>query len=234
MAKQKDIYEYASDWKRDHDSKVYKVVVTVIIVFLLITIVNSFILYPVMVKSSSMGENVSEGSCVFITPLINAPKRGDVVLVQNGNSKLLKRKEKIISQVLSFVTARKLFPYINRNKMAETSDMRRVIGMPGDTIYMRDYVLYIKPADQTHFLTEFELIQKPYDLQIFSIPVMWDTSLGAIGSFDEIKLKAGEYFLLADDRVESTDSRLWGPSTSDRIKGKALICYFPFNRIKLY
>ena len=187
-----------------------------------------------MVKSSSMGENVSEGSCVFITPLVNAPKRGDVVLVQNGNSKLLKRKEKIISQVLSFVTARKLFPYINRNKMAETSDMRRVIGMPGDTIYMRDYVLYIKPADQTHFLTEFELIQKPYDLQIFSIPVMWDTSLGAIGSFDEIKLKAGEYFLLADDRVESTDSRLWGPSTSDRIKGKALLCYFPFNRIKLY
>lgn len=234
MAKQKDIYEYASDWKRDHDSKVFKVVITVVIVFLVITIVNSFVLYPVRVKSASMGENVSEGSCVFVTPLITSPKRGDVVLVQNGSSKMLKRKERIISQLLSFITARKIFPYVNRDRMAENFDVRRVVGMPGDTLYMRDYVLYIKPADQTHFLTEFELIQKPYNVQIFSIPVMWDTSLGAIGSFDEIKLKAGEYFVLADDRVESTDSRLWGASTSDRIKGKALLCYFPFNKIKFY
>ncbi len=234
MAKQKDIYEYASDWKRDHDSKVFKVVITVVIVFLIITIVNSFVLYPVGVKSASMGENVSEGSCVFVTPLITSPKRGDVVLVQNGSSKMLKRKERIISQLLSFITARKIFPYVNRDRMTENFDVRRVVGMPGDTLYMRDYVLYIKPADQTHFLTEFELIQKPYNVQIFSIPVMWDTSLGAIGSFDEIKLKAGEYFVLADDRVESTDSRLWGASTSDRIKGKALLCYFPFNKIKFY
>ena len=234
MAKQKDIYEYASDWKREHDSKIFKIVITAIIVFLVITAVNNFVLYPVMQKSASMSPNIEQGSSIFITPLIRTPKRGDTILVQNVKSKTLLRKEKIITQLMSFITARRFYPYHNGTKMAETADLRRVIGIPGDTIYMRDYVLYIKPADQTHFLTEFELIQNKYDVHIFSIPVMWDTSLGAIGSFDEIKLAKGEYFVLADSRVEATDSRLWGAITNEQIKGRALLCYFPFNKIKLY
>ena len=234
MAKQKDIYEYASDWKREHDSKIFKVVVAVIIVFLVLTAINNFVLYPVMLKSSSMSPNIEKGNSVFVTPLVKNPKRGDTILVQNVKSKVLHRKEKILSQLLSFITARRFYPYLNRSKMAETADVRRVVGMPGDTIYMRDYVLYIKPADQTHFLTEFELIPKQYSVQIFSIPVMWDTSLGAIGSFDEIKLGNGEYFVLSDNRVEGTDSRLWGPTTADRIKGRVLLSYFPLNRIRLY
>lgn len=234
MAKQKDIYEYASDWKREHDSKVFKVVLAAVIVFFVITAVNSFVLYPVMVKSESMSPNLERGSSVFVTPLLKTPKRGDTVLLQNTSGKVLRRKEKIVSQLMSFITLRRFFPYQNGSKMAETADVRRVIGIPGDTIYMRDYVLYIKPADQTHFLTEFELIPRQYNVQIFSIPVMWDTTLGAIGSFDEIKLSNGEYFVLADNRVEGTDSRLWGATSADRIKGKVLFCYFPFNRIKSY
>ena len=49
--------------------------------------------------------------------------------------------------------------------------------------------------------------------------------------FDEILLGPDEYFVLADNRVEGTDSRIWGSVPQENIQGKAVLQYFPFRRI---
>ena len=64
------------------------------------------------------------------------------------------------------------------------------------------------------------------------MPEAWDTSMGAQGKTGELVLKAGEYFVLCDNRVSAFDSRLAGPVSERRITGKAILCYYPFGDIK--
>ena len=62
----------------------------------------------------------------------------------------------------------------------------------------------------------------------------WDSTIGVSGSFDEITLKANEYFVLSDLRISSDDSRLWGAITKEDVIGKVLFLYFPFKNLKLF
>ena len=112
--------------------------------------------------------------------------------------------------------------------------VRRVIGVPGDTIYMRDYVMYIKPAGEDFFLTEFELVKKPYNVSINAAPSLWDSSLGVCGSFDQLTLGEDEYFVLGDYRNSCVDSRFFGTVEGKDIKAGALVSYFPLNKIRIY
>ena len=45
----------------------------------------------------------------------------------------------------------------------------------------------------------------------------------------ELDKKGIDYFLLADDRTSSVDSRIYGPVTKERIGGKAFLRYFPLS-----
>ena len=99
---------------------------------------------------------------------------------------------------------------------------------------MKDYVLYIKPAGQKHFLTEFELSEKPYNLTFLTPPAQWNGSVGVKGSFDPIILGNDQYFVLGDNRIAVSDSRLWGSISKKDIRGRILVKYFPLNSIKFY
>ena len=90
---------------------------------------------------------------------------------------------------------------------------------------MKDYILYVKPKGEKLFLTEFELTEKSYNTNIYSIPAEWE-DLGISGSMEEQVLADDEYFVLADNRIECADSRLWGAVKADRLKGKALLDVF--------
>ncbi|MBR1615783.1 MAG: signal peptidase I, partial [Treponema sp.] len=96
------------------------------------------------------------------------------------------------------------------------------------------YVVYIKPKNESHFLTEFELIDKKYDVEIFTAPTGWDINLGAKSGTKPIVLGEGQYYLLGDNRMECIDSRLWGPVKKNAIKGRVVLQYFPFNKIKVF
>ena len=47
-------------------------------------------------------------------------------------------------------------------------------------------------------------------------------------------LKADQYFVLADNRIEGADSRVWGSISSSRIKGRAVLEYFPFSKFNIF
>ena len=179
--------------------------------------------------------DVQEHSVILVSMLHKLPERGDVVLLQprykdteNGMF------HKLLVKMVSFFTYQKIFINENQNFPGTTPKLRRVIGMPGDTIFMRDYVLYIKPEGEKHFLTEFEITKKTYNVTFYIPPANWDGEVGVKGSFDEIVLADDEYFVLGDNRKSCEDSRLWGAVTKNDIKGMALFSYFPLKSIKKY
>ena len=56
-----------------------------------------------------------------------------------------------------------------------------------------------------------------------------NSTIGAARDMEEIVLAENQYFVLADNRVSSVDSRLYGPVDISQFKGKAILRFFPFS-----
>lgn len=203
-----------------------------ILIILVMSLFMNFILYPVCIRSDSMEPDVPQGSFVFTLPFLRKPARGDVVLVQNYETKRVSFSKTIVNNVCLFFTARQWKPFKSQPFATEKPHARRVIGMPGDTIYIDRYVVFIKTKDNAHFLTEFEVCKKKYNVEVLVPPASWDVELGAKSSVRTITLADDEYFVLADKRISSMDSRVWGTVKQSKIKGKLVMLYFPFNKFK--
>lgn len=220
--------------KKERRRRAGFIILFFICLYIFINLVISYLIYPVYQNSSSMIPDVPEKSVVMVSPAAGNYERGDLVLLE---ARFFHKRNFFSSQadrLLRFFTAQQFSLFEKNDLPATKAHIRRVVGMPGDTIYMRDYVLYVKPADQRHFLTEFEIVEDPYNVTFYVPPADWDTEIGVKGSFDEIVLGYDEYFILADNRKASDDSRLWGKVKKDDIAAKVLLCYFPFRNFKLF
>lgn len=93
--------------------------------------------------------------------------------------------------------------------------IKRVIGLPGDIITVSDNKLYING----------EIYKEDY-LKDGITP----------GFVDNLKVPDGEFFVMGDNRVVSLDSRSAevGTIKKSRIRGKAVIRLFPFNKIRTF
>ena len=228
-----NVYDYSFELRRIRSRRITFVLSIVIFTFVFITMFLNCILFPVHVKSDTMENDIAKGSSVFVTPLLRNPKRGDVFYIVQKNKEELSAFQKLANSIVRFITLQKFYPFGYSDKISGKPFLRRVVALPGDSIYMKDYILYVKPKGEKLFLTEFELTEKSYNTNIYSIPAEWE-DLGISGSMEEQVLADDEYFVLADNRIECADSRLWGAVKADRLKGKALLEYFPFNKIHLF
>ena len=188
--------------------------------------VLSFVICPVQQRSASMEPNVPSGTCVFATPLGRKIKRGEIIIIAQ-NEKKLTFKQKLGDLLAGAFTFQKVHPWTN-----EKSLMRRAVGLPGDTLYMKDYILYVQPKNEKHFFTEFELNQVPYSVDISVPPAGWNPQIGVRGSFDKITLGENEYYVLGDNRLSCADSRLFGKVNGSNIQKRVLMSYYPFSQIK--
>lgn len=230
----KNLFKMSYSVRKEFHRKVAFFIFFVLCIFIFINIVFSFLVFPVRTCSVSMEPDLDENSCILFSPLKRNVHRGDVVLC----GPLLKDESSVSLKVadcfVRFFTAQQLSFVSGRKNMGTNCFVRRVVGLPGDSIYMRDYVVYIKPAGGSYFLTEFELVKKPYNVSIAAAPALWDSSIGVEGSFDEITLSENEYFVLGDHRNSCVDSRFFGSLEESEIKAGALFSYFPFDKLRLY
>ena len=230
----RQLFEYSYELKKQNKRKILSIIVYLVLIYFILNIIFAFLIFPVKQTSNSMIPDFSEGSISFVTKICPSLKRGDVIILKNRTSKERHFYEKIWHNVSSFFTAQQYDSYVNEYYPGTNYQLRRVVGMPGDEIYMKDYVLYVKPAGEKHFLTEFELSEKPYNLTFITPPAQWNGSVGVKGSFEPIIIGPDEYFVLGDNRISISDSRLWGSIPKSEILGRIILRYFPVKSLKFY
>src|SRR5579862_437569 len=87
------------------------------------------------------------------------------------------------------------------------SFIKRVIGLPGETVDIRRGLLYVNG----------QLIPEPY------VPPQYSD----ITDFGPVKVPKDSYFVMGDHRISSNDSRVFGPVASQFIYGRAVFAYWP-------
>ena len=93
--------------------------------------------------------------------------------------------------------------------------IKRIIGLPGETVEIHDGNIYINGSDSP--LEDVD-IKEPME-----------------GSFGPYTVPEGCYFVMGDNRNNSRDSRYWENTfvSEDEILGKAVLRYWPLNKMKI-
>ena len=178
-----------------------KVFVVSAIVILLFV---NFVAHPVRVDGRSMYPTLKNGEFGFTNVggvLLNGVERGDIVVVTMEEDG------------------------------QKTHWVKRVIGLPGDTVSCVNDVVYIngKVLDETKYIApdyRQSLVDK---FGYFNkVPNADNTN---VEDFEEVKLKDDEYYVMGDNRPYSKDSRYVGPVKKSQIFAKKMLVLLPISDI---
>ena len=96
----------------------------------------------------------------------------------------------------------------------DTNFVKRVVGLPGDTIEIRDGYLYING----------DRYEEPY--------ISDEYRSGRLNTFGPYTVPEGEYFVMGDHRNNSNDSRSQGTISRDMIIGHVRTVLYPFSGVR--
>lgn len=178
-----------------------KVFVVSAIVILLFV---NFVAHPVRVDGRSMYPTLKDGEFGFTNVggvLLNGVERGDIVVVTM------------------------------EEEGQKTHWVKRVIGLPGDTVSCVNDVVYIngKVMDETKYIApdyRQSLVDKFGYLN--KVPNADNTN---VEDFEEVKLGDDEYYVMGDNRPYSKDSRYVGPVKKSQIFAKKMLVLLPISDI---
>ncbi len=178
-------------------------------VLLVVFVLRSFLVEPFQIPSSSMVPTLEVGDYILVNKYtfgirlpvtrtkvfsINEPERGDVMV---------------------------FFP----PHMNDTYFIKRVVGLPGDTVTYRNKQLYVngKNVEQDD-LAELPTPGARYKVSLEQLGeanhLMQVDQLRPYRNFSVV-VRPGHYFMMGDNRDNSSDSRVWGQVPEKDIVGKA-------------
>jgi signal peptidase I len=179
---------------------------SIVIAVILALFIRTFIVQAFKIPTGSMEENLLIGDHLLVNKFVFGPARSPLerALLPVGT---VKRGDIVV------------FKYPEE---PERDFIKRVIGLPGETVQVREKKVSINgtPLNEpyTHFL---EAATTPSELREV-------TSFDVRERYGPVTVPANQYFVMGDNRDNSQDSRYWGFLPRDYIKGKALVIYWSY------
>jgi signal peptidase I len=166
----------------------------IIIAVILALFIRTFVVQAFKIPSGSMEETLLVGDHILVNKFTYGIKLpfSDVTLISMNDPE----REDII-----------VFKY---PKDPSKDYIKRVVGLPGDEIEVRDRTVYINGKIFKRDYTKF-------------------TYSGARANFGPVTVPEKSLFVLGDNRDNSQDSRVWGFVKLNAVKGKAFMIYWSWN-----
>ncbi len=182
--------------------------VLVIMAFVLALLIKSLLVQAFYIPSGSMEPTLLPGDRVLVNKVVyhfHEPRRGDIVVFENPNPGAEPHRN-WISGFLHWLGSGMGFA-----RPADEDFIKRVIGLPRETIELRDGNLYVNGR----------LVRQPY------LRGPKDTR-----PYGPITVPPGKLLVLGDNRLNSNDSRFGlGFVPIDKVVGKAFVKIWPPSRI---
>lgn len=174
--------------------------------FVIAMIIRAFILQAYRIPSSSMEDTLLKGDHILATKFTYGLTMPFTTKKIWGADRIPARGDIIIFT----------FP-VNH----EMDFVKRVIGLPGDVIEVRDKKVYINGK---RYEIPYEKYTDPFSINIGPNKVR--------DFYGPVTVSPGHVFAMGDNRDQSFDSRFWGQVPIENIKGKAFIIYFSWTSEK--
>lgn len=173
----------------------------VVVALLLAFVIRAFVVQAFKIPSGSMLDTLQIGDHLLVSKFAYDVRLPSTIWLDTTDGKVLyKTADPERGDIMVF-----------KYPMNEEQDfIKRVIGLPGETIEIRNKVVYIngEPLDEPYVLhKDARRVPGRDDFGPYTVP-------------------EGEYFMMGDNREGSHDSRFWGPVKRSKIVGKALIIYW--------
>jgi signal peptidase I len=187
--------------------------VTIVVVAIgLALIIQAFLVKPYRIPSASMEPTLDIGQRVLVNRLghrFSDPSVGDIVVFHPPAGAESTVGQQCGSQPPSGQVCIKETPNV-----ADTTFIKRVVGDPGDRIKILGGRVY----------RNGKKLNEPYARRCTGSGCDFPT---------EVRVPAGHWFMMGDNRGDSDDSRFWGPVPRKWIIGNAFATYWPPKRIGL-
>jgi len=180
---------------------------SIVIAVILALFIRTFVVQAFKIPTGSMEENLLIGDHLLVNKFVYGPTLAgfeETILPIDR----IERRDVIV------------FKYPEE---PERDFIKRVIGLPGETVELRNKKVFIngRPIDE------------PY-VQFLDPPGSASSSEADFTDFDvrrqygPVTVPANHYFVMGDNRDNSQDSRYWGFLPREYIKGKALMVYWSY------
>jgi signal peptidase I len=185
--------------------------VLILIAFGLALLIKTFLIQAFYIPSESMVPTLQVRDRVLVNKLVyrfRDPQRGEIIVfvAERGAEPPKSFFRKVVDTLTEGLGAR---------QPAEKDFIKRVIGLPGDTVEMRDGVVTITTKDKKKLILEERYLSSEKDTNPF-------------GPFT---VPPDQYFVMGDNRPNSSDSRFrLGPIKRSDIVGKAFVKVWPLGR----
>jgi signal peptidase I len=192
-------------------------------------IIKTFVIQTFKIPSGSMEKTFMTGDFLIANKFIfhfREPKQFEPIIFKYpGDSYNPEPKERYVKIIRPIYWDKKnfFFKYYTRRDF-----IKRIIGMPGDTLQIIDKNIYINgkyiKEDYTQHI-DFRVVPREQGHLYINSEFM-----GSKDNFGPVVIPKGKYFVMGDNRDNSSDSRYWGFLDRKLIKGVPMILYWSWDQ----
>jgi signal peptidase I len=176
---------------------------SILVAVVLALFVRTFVFQAFKIPTGSMKPNLLVGDHLIVNKFIFAPTRFGF------ERALLPMRPIERGDIVVFK-----FP-----EEPERDFIKRVIGLPGDTLELRNQTVSING----------QALTEPYAHYLFPPAAEGQMNGDLRRKYGPVTVPDGHYFMMGDNRDDSQDSRFWGFLPQSYVKGRALFIYWSFD-----
>jgi signal peptidase I len=179
---------------------------SIVIAVILALFIRTFVVQAFKIPTGSMENNLLIGDHLLVNKFIFAPALGSF------ERAMLPEREIRRGDVI-------VFKYPNDR---ERDFIKRVIGLPGETLEVRNKRVYIN--GKALYEPYVHYLEPPRSPSAYAEVTSYDLR----ERYGPITIPARKYFMMGDNRDNSEDSRYWGLLSKDDVKGQAVLIYWSY------